>query len=153
MVLEPGKAAGLEGKAPEVIVGKKGFRMNKIPTKCPLCGGEVTVTRIYCSNCDSTIEGRFTGGPFSQLSADQLAFVETFIRCEGKITRMEDELDLSYPTIRNRLHEVIRALGYEPGVEEPGGITDERRQKILEDLDGGRISVEEAIRLLQESEV
>jgi hypothetical protein len=25
MVLEPGKAAGLEGKAPEVIVGKKGF--------------------------------------------------------------------------------------------------------------------------------
>jgi hypothetical protein len=44
-------------------------------------------------------------------------------------------------------------LGYEPGVEEPGGITDERRQKILEDLDGGRISAEEAIRLLQESEV
>lgn len=126
--------------------------MNNLPTKCPLCGGEMTVTRIYCRECDTTIEGRFSGGPFSQLSSDQLAFVELFVRCEGKITRMEDELGLSYPTIRNRLHEVIRALGYEPGGEEPmaGGISDERRQRILEDLDQGTISAEEAMRLLQE---
>jgi hypothetical protein len=127
--------------------------MNTLPTRCPLCGGEVTVTRIYCQDCDTTIEGRFTGGPFSQLTQEQLSFVEIFIRCEGKITRMEDELDLSYPTIRNRLHEVIRALGYEPGAEEPiPGLTDEERQRILEDLDKGVISAEEAMRLLQESE-
>ncbi len=127
--------------------------MNTLPTRCPLCGGEVTVTRIYCPDCDTTIEGRFTGGPFSQLTQEQLSFVETFIRCEGKITRMEDELDLSYPTIRNRLHEVIRALGYEPGGEEPiTGLSDEERQRILEDLDKGLISAEEAMRLLQESE-
>ena len=127
--------------------------MNTLPTRCPLCGGEITVTRIYCQDCDTTIEGRFTGGPFSQLTQEQLLFVETFIRCEGKITRMEDELDLSYPTIRNRLHEVIRALGYEPGAEEPiPGLTDEERQRILEDLDKGVISAEEAMRLLQESE-
>ena len=127
--------------------------MNTLPTRCPLCGGEVTVTRIYCQDCDTTIEGRFTGGPFSQLNKEQLAFVETFIRCEGKITRMEEELDLSYPTIRNRLHEVIRALGYEPGGEEPiTGLSDTERQRILEDLDQGLISAEEAMRLLQESE-
>ena len=127
--------------------------MNTLPTRCPLCGGEVTVTRIYCQDCDTTIEGRFTGGPFSQLTQDQLSFVETFTRCEGKITRMEVELDLSYPTIRNRLHEVVRALGYEPGGEEPiTGLTDVERQRILEDLDKGLISAEEAMRLLQESE-
>ena len=126
--------------------------MNTLPTRCPLCGGEVTVTRIYCRDCDTTIEGRFAGGPFSQLTREQLAFVETFIRCEGKITRMEVELELSYPTIRNRLLEVIRALGYEPGGEEPVRMSDEERQKILEDLDQGRISAEEAMRLLQESE-
>ncbi len=127
--------------------------MNTLPTRCPLCGGEVTVTRIYCQDCDTTIEGRFTGGPFSQLTQEQLSFVETFIRCEGKITRMEVELDLSYPTIRNRLHEVVRALGYEPGGEEPiAGLSDNERQRILEDLDQGVISAEEAMRLLQESE-
>lgn len=126
--------------------------MNTLPTKCPLCGGEVTVTRIYCRDCDTTIEGRFAGGVFSQLSPEQLSFVELFVRNEGRINRMENELGLSYPTIRNRLHEVIRALGYEPGGEEPGGISDEKRQRVLEDLDQGRISAQDAMRLLQESE-
>lgn len=126
--------------------------MNTLPTRCPLCGGEVSVTRIYCRDCDTTIEGRFSGGPFSQLTPEQLGFVETFVRCEGKITRMEIELGLSYPTIRNRLLEVIRALGYEPGGEEPAGLSEVERQRILEDLDQGRISAEEAMRLLQESE-
>src|SRR5512139_1253249 len=127
--------------------------MNTLPTRCPLCGGEVTVTRIYCQDCDTTIEGRFTGGPFSQLTQEQLSFVETFLRCEAKNTRMELELGLYYPPIRNRLHEVIRALGYEPGGEEPlTGLSDTERQRILEDLDQGLISAEEAMRLLQESE-
>ena len=126
--------------------------MNTLPTKCPLCGGEITVTRIYCRDCDTTIEGRFEGGPFSQLTQEQLEFAETFIRHEGKITRMEGELGLSYPTIRNRLHEVIRALGYEPGgADEPGGLSDDERQRILEDLDKGLISAEKAMLLLQES--
>jgi hypothetical protein len=126
--------------------------MNTLPTKCPLCGGEITVTRIHCRDCDTTIEGRFEGGPFSQLTQEQLEFVETFIRHEGKITRMEGELGLSYPTIRNRLHEVIRALGYEPGGgDEPGGLTNEERQRILEDLDKGVINAEKAMLLLQES--
>jgi hypothetical protein len=126
--------------------------MNILPTKCPLCGGDVTVTRIYCRDCDTTIEGRFEGGPFSQLTREQLDFVETFVRCEGKINRMEDEIGLSYPTIRNRLHEIIRALGYEPGANEPiVGMTDQERQRILEDLDKGLISAVEATQLLKES--
>jgi hypothetical protein len=126
--------------------------MNTLPTKCPLCGGEVTVTRIYCRDCDTTIEGRFVGGPFSQLTPEQLAFVELFVRNEGRINRLENELNLSYPTIRNRLHEVIRALGYEPGGEDLSGISEEKRQRVLEDLDQGRISAQEAMRMLQESE-
>lgn len=125
--------------------------MNKTPTNCPLCGGKIAVTRIHCRDCDTTIEGRFVGGPFSQLTPKQLDFVETFVRCEGKITHMERELSLSYPTIRNRLHDVIRALGYEPGgIEEPEGLSVEERQRILEELDMGQITVEKATLMLQE---
>ncbi len=124
--------------------------MNALPTRCPLCGGEITVTRIHCQECDTTIEGRFAGGPFSQLTPEQLNFLEIFIRCEGKISRMEEEIKLSYPTIRNRLHEVIRVLGYEPGGEEPAGLSPDERQGILEDLNLGRITAETAMRLLQE---
>lgn len=126
--------------------------MNTLPTRCPLCDGEITVTRIYCRDCDTTIDGRFGGGPFSDLTQDQLDFVEIFVRNEGKIKRMEVELGLSYPTIRNRLHEVIRSMGYEPGaVEEEEGMTEEERQRILEQLDSGELSAEEAMDLLRES--
>ena len=126
--------------------------MNTLPTRCPICDGEITVTRIYCRDCDTTIEGRFTGGPFSDLTKEQLGFVEIFVRNEGKINRMEDELSLSYPTIRNRLHEVIRTMGYEPGaVDEDDGMTEEERQRILEELDKGTISAEKAMELLKES--
>jgi hypothetical protein len=78
-----------------------------------------------------------------------MAFVETFIRCEGKITRMEEELGLSYPTIRNRLHEVIRAMGYEPGKEDTLDLEDEKRITVLDDLNAGKISADDAMRILR----
>jgi hypothetical protein len=79
--------------------------------------------------------------------------VETFVRLEGKITHMEKELGLSYPTIRNRLHEVIRALGYEPGgEEEESALSEAEREKILNDLDEGKISYEEAIQRIEGGE-
>ena len=82
-----------------------------------------------------------------------MQFVFTFVRCEGKINRMEQELGVSYPTIRNRLHEMIRALGFEPGKEESTEIGDEKRRTILEDLDAGRISADAAMRILRGEEV
>jgi hypothetical protein len=121
-------------------------------SKCPVCGGELSVTRLHCETCDTTIEGRFANGAFSGLLPEQLDFIETFVRCEGKITRMEEEMALSYPTIRNRLQEVIRALGYEPGKEETSDVSEEKRRSVLEDLDSGHISAEEAMHLLSEEE-
>lgn len=127
--------------------------MHPLPTHCPVCGGEITVTRIYCRDCDSTIESRFSPGAFfAQLTPEQLAFVETFVRCEGKITRVEAEMGLSYPTIRNRLHEVIRAMGYQPGEGDATGLSDQERRAILEALEKGEISYEEAMRKLEEGE-
>jgi hypothetical protein len=124
--------------------------MNQLPTQCPICGGEIQVTRFYCQQCDTTVEGHFEIGRFLRLSPEQLQFVEAFVRCEGKLNRMEDEVGMSYPTLRSRLLEVIRALGYEPGREEPAPkISDEERRRVLEELDQGRISPEEAMRVLQ----
>jgi len=120
--------------------------------KCPVCDGELTVTRLHCDACETAIEGRFANGAFAGLTPEQLDFVETFVRCEGKITRMEEEMALSYPTIRNRLQEVIRALGYEPGKEEANDVSDEKRRSVLEELDSGKISADEAMRLLHGEE-
>jgi hypothetical protein len=121
-------------------------------TRCPVCQNELTVSRLHCPSCDTVVEGRFTAGHFANLTQEQLDFIVTFVRCEGKINRMEDELKLSYPTIRNRLHEVIRALGFEPGKDETPEIDDEKRRNVLEDLDAGKISAEDAMRVLRGEE-
>jgi len=122
-------------------------------SKCPVCDGDLSVTRLHCETCDTTIEGRFDNGAFfAGLLPEQLDFIETFVRCEGKINRMEDELGLSYPTIRNRLQEIIRAMGYEPGKEEIVEVSDEKRRNVLEELNAGAISAEEAMRLLNGEE-
>ena len=128
--------------------------MLPLPRRCPLTGGPIVVTRFYCPDADVSIEGRFAveTPPFAQLSPDQLKFVEIFVRNEGKLNRMEDELGLSYPTIRSRLHEIIRALGYEPGRDEappaPPAPPAPDRKAVLADLDAGRISFEDAMKLL-----
>lgn len=127
--------------------------MKPLPTRSPFDGGEIVVTRFYCPGSDVTVEGRFAVGvPFAQLSPEQLHFVETFVRCEGKLSRMEDELGLSYPTLRSRLHDIIRALGYEPGREESSGVSEEARRAILSELDQGTITFEQAMARLQGDE-
>ncbi len=122
------------------------------PTRCPVCQSELEVTRLHCSSCDTSIEGRFAGGPIAHLSAEQVDFIVTFVRCEGKINRVEQELGVSYPTIRNRLHEVIRALGYEPGKDDPIEVSPDKRSAILADLDAGKISADDAMRILRGEE-
>lgn len=121
-------------------------------TICPVCQDELVVSRLYCPSCDTSIDGRFTTGHFANLTQEQLDFIVRFVSCEGKINRMEDELNLSYPTIRNRLHEVIRALGFEPGKDDSPEVDDEKRRSVLEKLDNGKINADDALRLLRGEE-
>ncbi len=122
--------------------------MYPVPTECPVCHDDLLVTRLVCRNCGTALEGRFTMGRLAQLTPDQLHFVEVFLRCEGKITRVQEELGISYPTVRSRLEEVIRALGYEVGKDQAD--LEERRREVLERLARKEISAEEALHLLQE---
>ena len=125
--------------------------MNPLPAACPICQGkDLTVTGFFCRECDSRVEGRFlVETPFAGLTREQLEFAATFVRCEGKLNRMEDELALSYPTLRGRLHEVIRAMGYEPGRDEPPALEEKERRQILEQLEAGEISYTAAMEQLQ----
>ena len=83
--------------------------MHPLIGTCPVCGETLEVTRLHCRNCDTGIDGHFNVGAFDRLSPEQLAFAEKFIFHEGKLNRMEDDLGLSYPTLRSR------AAGPAPG--------------------------------------
>lgn len=125
--------------------------MQPLPEKCPLCQSDILITRFYCPRCESSIEGHFQPqpGPFASLSDEQRHFVLTFVRCEGRFNRMEEELNLSYPTLRNRLYDVIRALGYEPGKDEDPSLSPQDRRRILDDLEEGKLTPLQAQQLLQ----
>ena len=123
---------------------------------CPVCSGELAVTRLRCGQCGTTIEGEFSVGRFGRLSKEQLAVLESFLRSRGNLRDMERELGISYPTVRARVESLVRALGFGPrdgGDEEPpeagrtfagaDAIATGRRE-ILERLARHELTAEEA---------
>ncbi len=123
--------------------------MNKVPSQCPICQSALEITKVYCRNCDTTLEGHFQyDSPLQQLTPEQFAFMITFVRSEGKINQVCKELGMSYPTVRGRLHDLIRALGFEIGEEEEAGVPEEERRAILDALSEGTLSSEEALKRL-----
>lgn len=134
---------------------------------CPVCAGELAVTRLHCRSCGTTLEGDFSVGRFGRLTREQLALLESFLRSRGNLRDMERELGLSYPTVRSRVDALVRALGFgesqpattqptrEPFGEDAATAVESdpaaRRRDILERLARREISAEnaaEAIRAL-----
>lgn len=127
---------------------------------CPVCSGELAVTRLHCRACGTTLEGDFNVGRFGHLSREQMAVLESFLRSRGNLRDMERELSLSYPTVRARVEALIRALGFGPRADSDEAVADAAsaaadlaaagadisaaRQEILERLAKRDISAEDA---------
>src|SRR5947209_19425686 len=92
--------------------------MAKLAARCPVCEATRGVTELACDRCRTRIHGEFDACRFCRLPSEHLAFVETFLRCEGNLSRVEKELNLSYPTIRNRFSAALAALGFGNGADD-----------------------------------
>jgi hypothetical protein len=86
--------------------------MAKTLTRCPVCESALHVSELTCGQCRTRIAGQFDPCRFCSLPAEHLSFLETFLRCEGNLSRVEKDLGLSYPTVRNRFTAMLSALGY-----------------------------------------
>ena len=82
---------------------------------CPVCQGELLVTRLHCRSCGTALEGEFGVGRFGRLSREQLSLLESFLRARGNLKEMERELGISYPTVRARVDALVRAVGLGDG--------------------------------------
>jgi hypothetical protein len=82
---------------------------------CPVCEGELLITRLHCRSCGTALEGEFGVGRFGRLSREQLALLESFLRARGNLKEMERELGISYPTVRGRVDALVRSLGLGDG--------------------------------------
>ena len=106
-------------------------------------GRPLVVERIRLADSDIAIEGDFAPPPLAVLSAEDQTFVAAFVRCHGSIKQMEQLFAVSYPTIKNRLNRIAGQLEFVEVTTPPP------RSAILDRLERGEISAEEALELLR----
>jgi len=139
-------------------------RTNKVDGSCPVCGYDMVISRLSCSNCGSALVGSFAlveratpvddrsgearFGRLARLDSTQLEFVEVFLRCRGIIKNVEDMLGISYPTVKARLADVLETMGVGPEEDLPVADRRRMRREVLADLAAGRISTDEALQTL-----
>lgn len=116
--------------------------MIKIPTTCPICGGETYIESVKCNSCHTQITNKFALSKFDKLTENQIEFVLTFLGVEGNIKEMEKALGISYPTVKSRLMEIQQLLGLNVKSKV------DKQMEILEKIENKQISVEQALELL-----
>lgn len=145
-------------------------RMGKYPviSSCPICHGDLHVSKLSCETCGTVLEGQFSLSKFNYLATEQLYFIEVFVKNRGNIKAVEKEMDISYPTVKKLLDDVIVGLGYTPDpiapLEEAApvsgpGVPPEKpeapettklsRLEIIGKLQNGELTVAQATELLK----
>ena len=117
--------------------------MSKLVATCPSCQGDLAATRLRCESCETELQGSFEIPALMRLSADDLAFVVTFVRESGSLKAMAEHTQTSYPTVRNRLNEIIQRL------DEAAATGEKRRHAILDALERGELTADQAARKLR----
>lgn len=82
----------------------------RLPSDCPACGGKLKVARLYCEACDTAVEGSFELPVLCRLSAEDQFLAARFIMASGSLKDLAREYGISYPTMRNRLDELISRM-------------------------------------------
>lgn len=79
----------------------------KLPISCPSCESGLKVSSLHCENCETTITGLFDLPTLLKLSKMDQEFILDFIKSSGSLKIMAGKLKLSYPSVRNKLDELI----------------------------------------------
>jgi hypothetical protein len=132
---------------------------------CPVCADELTITRLQCRGCGTSLEGEFGVGRFGRLAQEQLTLLESFLRSRGNLREMERDHGISYPTVRGRLDALVRVLGLADGDATPESPAEDaaarddaesastdlsaERREILERLARRELSAEDAAAALR----
>ena len=107
-------------------------------------GSPLVVERVRTTDSGIAVEGQFEPPPLGRLSADDQVFVAAFVRSHGSIKQMEQLFGVSYPTIKNRLNRIGEQLDFVKVQTTPS------RRQVLDELEAGNITADEALRRLKE---
>ncbi|MBA2651848.1 MAG: DUF2089 family protein [Tatlockia sp.] len=117
--------------------------MGKIISHCPSCeSNQVEVVKMGCSACGMTFEGNFSVPKLLQLSEVDLQFILDFVLNSGSLKEMAKLQAVSYPTLRNRLNNLIESIRSLESKKQTS------KEEILQLLELGKITAKEATQLL-----
>jgi hypothetical protein len=103
------------------------------------------ISELKCPDCTTSISGNFGIHKLMELPDDVFNFMLVFLKNRGNIRDIEKELGISYPTVRSRLDTLLNLLGFEAKRKK------EEISEILDKLEKGEITAEEAERLIKET--
>jgi len=106
-------------------------------------GGPLVVERVRLPERRITVEGSFTLPELARLSLEDQVFITAFLRSHGSIKEMEQVFGVSYPTIKARLNRIAGQLEFVETNPSPS------RAEVLERLNKGELTADEAIRALE----
>ena len=109
---------------------------------CPECDKAMKLTAATCTICGLKLEGDFEVSALGRLSEEDQIFVVAFLRHHGSIRQMERILDISYPTVKNRLRAIVKQLDKTFAAPSSNSL-------VLEQLARSEITVDEALERLE----
>lgn len=111
---------------------------------CPVCASKVKISRLGCSGCGLALEGDFSLPRLARLPKEHQQMAEAFLLCGGNLKDLAVTLDVSYPTLRKRVDEMIAGLKDLKEKDKAAAET------ILADMEKGKIPAEVGIRKIKE---
>ena len=119
---------------------------HRAPSDCPVCGDQLSVTRLGCPSCGSELAGVFTPCQFCALEPHETEVLRVFLSSRGNLREVERHLGVSYPTARLRFTQLLEKLGL-TGETETLPLT---QDQILSEVASGALAPAEAERLLSD---
>ncbi len=84
--------------------------MKKLPIICPSCGNTLSMRRLECPGCHTSVEGDFELPVLAQLPPEDQEFTLSLLRASGSLKELAGQYGISYPTVRNRLDALIERV-------------------------------------------
>lgn len=98
--------------------------MKQMISKCPECKGMLKISLLHCPDCGMELKKEYPLSMFDQLEEEQYAFLLSFLKNSGNMKAVQLELQISYPTAKKKLEELLVSLGLSEATKKERGEID-----------------------------
>jgi len=82
----------------------------KLPVSCPSCATTLSVTELSCLECSTKVSGNYILPLLLHIPAEEQQFILDFFLSSGSLKEMANQMGKSYPTVRNKLDDIIEKI-------------------------------------------